>query len=199
MTTLVLLPGMDGSGKLFEPFIAALNGAFNIQVVSYPPNEPLTYSQLESAARSAIPDEGPLILLGESFSGPIAISLAATYGSRVKGLILCCTFIKNPRPSFSAFKFIAGIFPTSLIPSSVIGHLLLGRFDTLSLRLIIQEALEPLSSSTLRARLLAVLTVDVSSKLATVKTPVLYLQDTRDRVVPCAAGSLALKYCPQMH
>ena len=190
---------MDGSGKLFEPFIAALNGAFNIQVVSYPPNEPLTYSQLESVARSAIPDEGPLILLGESFSGPIAISLAATYGSRVKGLILCCTFIKNPRPSFSAFKFIAGIFPASLIPSSVIGHLLLGRFDTLSLRLIIQEALEPLSSSTLRARLLAVLTVDVSSKLATVKTPLLYLQDTRDRVVPCAAGSLALKYCPQMH
>jgi len=198
MTTLVLLPGMDGSGKLFEPFIAALNGIFKIQVISYPPNEPLTYSQLESVARSAIPDEGPLILLGESFSGPIAVSLAASYGARVKGVILCCTFIKNPRPIYSAFKILAGKLPIQFFPSSVIGHFLLGRFDTSPLRRTIQQALVPVNTSTLRARLLAVLTVNVAAKLTMIQSPVLYLLGTQDKIVPKSASSLVLKHCPHM-
>ncbi len=36
MTRLVLLPGMDGTGELFDPFIAALHGIISTSVVRYP-------------------------------------------------------------------------------------------------------------------------------------------------------------------
>lgn len=41
MVTLVMLPGMDGSGKLFEPLIGALGNEFTLLVVTYPPDRPL--------------------------------------------------------------------------------------------------------------------------------------------------------------
>lgn len=76
--SLILLPGMDGTGQLFEPFISALAGEFEVKVVTYPASQPLGYTELEAVARKAIPKEGPYVILGESFSGPIAVSLGAS-------------------------------------------------------------------------------------------------------------------------
>ncbi|WP_222432862.1 alpha/beta fold hydrolase [Caenimonas sedimenti] len=100
--TLVLLPGMDGTGELFAPFIAAYGGA--TQVVRYPPTAVLNYAGLEEVARSALPRGEPFVLLGESFSGPIAISLAASRPPNLLGVILCCTFARNPRPFLGPFR-----------------------------------------------------------------------------------------------
>jgi len=47
-----------------------------------------------------------------------------------------------------------------------------------------------------RARLRAVLSVDVVEKLASVRVPVLYLRGKSDRVVPRAAWSLIKKSLP---
>ncbi len=103
MITLLLLPGMDGTGDLFEPFAAALGSEFTVKVVRYPASEPLGYVELEAFARDrSFPAEGPFVILGESFSGPIAISLAASCSSRLKAVILCCSFVRNPRPLFAA-------------------------------------------------------------------------------------------------
>lgn len=196
MITLVLLPGMDGTGTLFEPFINALEDEFGIAVVTYPPDQPLGYAELEPIAAAALPDEGPLVLLGESFSGPIAIALAADFPSRVRGLILCCTFIENPRPIFSTFKLLAGTVPVRFAPLSVISHFLLGSFATPGLRLALKRALAPLSPAALRARLESVLSVDASPQLAAVRCPVLDLRASRDRVVPPAASRLVSRVCP---
>ncbi len=196
MITLVLLPGMDGTGTLFEPFMKALGDEFHIAVVTYPPDQPLGYAELESIASAALPADGPLILLGESFSGPIATTLAAHYPSRVRGLILCCTFIQNPRPIFSTFKLLAGTIPVRFAPLGVISHFLLGSFATPGLRLALKRALAPLSPAALRARLQAVLSVDASPQLAAVQCPVLYLRASQDRVVPPTASRLVSQVCP---
>jgi pimeloyl-[acyl-carrier protein] methyl ester esterase len=73
--TLVLLPGMDGTGQLFAPFVVALGHEFNVKVVRYPTTEPMGYAELEALARAALPEEGPFVILGESFSGPVAVSV----------------------------------------------------------------------------------------------------------------------------
>ncbi|MBX9790721.1 MAG: hypothetical protein K2Y37_17530 [Pirellulales bacterium] len=36
MTTLVLLPGLDGTGSLFADFVSALDGQIETVVVAYP-------------------------------------------------------------------------------------------------------------------------------------------------------------------
>lgn len=81
--TLVLLPGMDGTGELFRPLLEVIGTAWPVNVVSYPVGEVLSYEQLVDHAQSCLPG-GPLILLGESFSGPIAATLAASLSDRVR-------------------------------------------------------------------------------------------------------------------
>jgi hypothetical protein len=56
---LVLLPGMDGTGVLFAPFIAALGPGYRVIVVTYPTHEPLGYEALLPIARAVLPEDGP--------------------------------------------------------------------------------------------------------------------------------------------
>lgn len=195
--TLVLLPGMDGTASLFEPFIAALGNEFPVVRVAYPNVGVLGYFELEAVARAALP-AGPYVLLGESFSGPIAISLAASAPDQLKGLVLCCTFARNPRPLFSGLRPLVGFLPMAFAPVSVLGRLLLGRFSTHALRSALAQAMAQVSGSALRARLQAVLRSDVSAKLSAVRVPVLYLRASQDLVVPASASRLAVELNPRI-
>lgn len=98
MTTLLLLPGLDGTGRLFGPLLRELSAGWHPVVVSYPMDANADYEVLTQLALRAVPADGPLVLLGESFSGPVAIKLAVALGARVQALILCCSFARNPRP-----------------------------------------------------------------------------------------------------
>jgi len=109
MLALVLLPGMDGTGQLFEPFVAALGEEFSVQVVRYPATEPLGYAELASLVRAALPTDRPFVLLGESFSGPIAISVAASAPPQLKEVWCCVVRLLVIHSRFSVVC--AGLFP----------------------------------------------------------------------------------------
>jgi pimeloyl-[acyl-carrier protein] methyl ester esterase len=189
---------MDGTGHLFEPFIAALGGEFQVKVVRYPAAEPLGYAELEGIARAALPLEGPYVLLGESFSGPIAIALAASAPDRLLGLILCCTFVRNPRPAFAGVQPLVDFLPTTWAPIHLLSHFLLGAFSTAKLRAMLQKALAEVSPAVFRTRLKAVLSTDVSSQLRAVSVPTLYLRASEDRLVPPSASELIAQLAPSM-
>ena len=53
---LLLLPGMDGSGQLFEPVFAFLSPSLTTTVVAYPPDKPYGYAEILSIVEAAIPD-----------------------------------------------------------------------------------------------------------------------------------------------
>jgi pimeloyl-ACP methyl ester carboxylesterase len=195
--TLVLLPGMDGTGDLFDAFIAKLGPTVRTQVVRFPADQGLGYARLAELARLQLPNEGDIVLLGESFSGPIAVSLAAGCGARLKGLVLCCSFVRNPRPGLSGWRALIGVLPIGLVPMAAMNHVLLGRFTTAELRQSLGDAVSKVSVSALRARMRAVMTVDVRAEFARVDVPVLYLRAPRDRLVPAAAGDLARQVLPR--
>lgn len=92
----MLMPGMDGTGLLFGE-IRRLLPARN-SVVEYPPNPDASLNDLISIAESHLPSEHKIILFAESFSGPIAVHLACRNQQRIKALILCSTFLRDPRP-----------------------------------------------------------------------------------------------------
>jgi len=194
--SLILLPGMDGTGQLFKPFMSALAGEFEIKVVTYPTSTPLGYAELEAIAREAIPKEGPYVILGESFSGPIAICLAALASAQLKGLILCCTFVRNPRPSLSVFGPLLRFLPIGSVPASAAAHLLFGRFSTAALQAALAQSLAQVSPSVLRKRLSAVLEIDASAELAAVRVPLLYLRAAHDRLVPSSASVSVARLSP---
>jgi len=96
MTKLILMPGMDGTGQLFAPFLDALGDSMESCVLRYPTDEPLGYSELLPRIRTELPQSGSFVLLGESFSGPLTVMLAAEEPAGLRGVILCASFATNP-------------------------------------------------------------------------------------------------------
>ncbi|KQV85510.1 alpha/beta fold hydrolase [Rhizobacter sp. Root1221] len=188
MTTLVLLPGMDGTGIAFRPFLAALDPALKVVVVSYPPDRALGYDALLAVARQALPADDDVVVLGESFSGPIAIALAAEGLPRLRGLVLCATFARNPRPRAAVLGRIMAHVPMPLTALPGLSRVLLGRFDSPALRRLLAESLASVSPAVMRFRARAVMAVDMSDRLRAVTVPTLYLRGREDRVVPAAAA-----------
>jgi pimeloyl-[acyl-carrier protein] methyl ester esterase len=187
--TLVLLPGMDGTGDLFAPLIEALGPDVPSITVRYP-DRPLDYGAHEAIARAALPATQPFVLLGESFSGPIAISIAAEAPPGLRGYILCCSFVRSPRPVLRLFRPLLTLVPLQGVPEVVATHFLMGRFATPRLRQMHAQTLRRVSPRVLAARLGAIASVDVQSKLRRVTLPGLYLRATEDRLVPHSAATL---------
>lgn len=187
---LVLLPGMDGTGALFQALIAALNGRFELQVLSYPSDPPLGYKALEALVAEALPKNRPFVLLGESFSGPIAVALAASNNPRLKGLVLCCTFVRNPRPRWGAWSFLLNLMPRIQPPIGPISRMLLGAYSTTALRQTLAQAVAQVPPRVMLARLKAVAAVDVRQQLVASRVPLLYLRAGQDALVPASAAEL---------
>jgi pimeloyl-ACP methyl ester carboxylesterase len=185
---LVLLPGMDGTANLFAPLIAQLGDGFSITCISYPPDQALGYAALTALVQQQLPASGSYVLLGESFSGPIAVALAAQGHAQLAGLILCCTFIKNPRPALARFKSLVDMAPFSAPPSFVLNYLLLGAFATPALSQALRNAVQQVAPQVMKCRLNAVMAVDMAAQMAAITVPTLYLRAAHDRLVPRAAS-----------
>ena len=116
MVALVLLPGLDGTGLLLAEFAASFGPEVEVIFVSYPDDPEAGYSELDQIAHSYLPTNQPFFLLGESFSGPIAISIAASSPPGLLGMVLCCSFARSPLPFLSFTRLVADIFPVKTLP-----------------------------------------------------------------------------------
>jgi pimeloyl-ACP methyl ester carboxylesterase len=192
---LVLLPGMDGTGELFVPFLAALDGQLETLVVDYPRDEPLGYDALEAFVRERLPAKESFVLLGESFSGPIAISIAAKPPQNLAALVLCCTFASNPISALAPLSALARFMPIERAPKFAMSHALVGSDATPALRATLDNAMSSVSARAIRARVATVLSLKNNGKLALIDKPLLYLRARCDRVVPRKSGDEILRAC----
>ncbi|MBC8026710.1 MAG: alpha/beta hydrolase [Steroidobacteraceae bacterium] len=179
---LVLLPGMDGTGELFDPLLDALPVRIDTTVVRYP-DRAASYAEHEAIARAELPKNQPYVLLGESFSGPVAVQIAASAPANLRGLILCASFLTRPHKALEWLRPFVSFASPKLLPSFVAQRSLLGRFATEELRAAQTRALAHVSSPTLTSRLRAMADVDARAAMRAVAVPTLYLQATEDRVV----------------
>src|SRR5688500_10831267 len=92
-----MLPGLDGTGKLFQPLISALPKYLEPVVISYPQVVSLDYAALAELVRKQLPDDR-FVLLAESFSGPIALAASALKPEHLVAIVLCTTFVSSPTP-----------------------------------------------------------------------------------------------------
>lgn len=184
----VVLPGMDGTGALLDDFIAAMAPRFDTQVIAYPRDRALGYAELAAFVQPRLPVDGPYLLLGESFSGPVAIALAARRPPHLVGLVLCASFARAPRPPWSPWSVAllprwATKLPLSRIPDRVVAQMMLGRWSDARWRARIRETLNAAQPAVLAHRLDAVRGVDATAALRETDSPMLYLRATRDRLV----------------
>ena len=147
-TAIVLLLGMDGTGELLGTLSDQLSTHRPVQLISYPVDRPLSYDQLVSYVRERVPNDR-FVILGESFSGPIAIEIAAT-DPRVVGLVLASSFARHPLPT--EFAVFARMLDLRWIPTSVVVAALMGSAGTPKLRVHLREVLATLPREIIRTR-----------------------------------------------
>ncbi|NVN98294.1 MAG: alpha/beta hydrolase [Geobacteraceae bacterium] len=182
--TLVLLPGMDGTGLLFAPFVRALPKWVKPVVVSYPPDQPLDYRGHLELVMAALPVDQPFFILGESFSGPLALMAAAQRPKGLRGVILSATFVTWPLPvpPLLARAFVAlGLF--RLKGTRLFLRTVLGSGASAELNELFPQVLALLKPEVLAARARAVMTVDCRVELRECHLPLLALVAERDRII----------------
>ena len=179
---MVLLPGMDGTGALFERFRAAAPPGIATDVVALPA-EPLTYAQLEATVAPAAALTPDTVLLAESFSGPLALALAAR--APVAAVVLVNSFIRSPVPARLA-RMATPMFFRLPVPEVLLRRMLLGPDADAALVGELRAALRRVPARTLAARVAGIASVDAGPALdALVRAgrPLLYLRGSADRIV----------------
>jgi len=187
MPNLVMLPGLDGTGKLFAEFIRAVGAAAEVQVIAYPRDVPMGYAELEAHVRAALPADRRYVLLGESFAGPLAIRIAAHPPPGLAGVILCGTFAKNPFPRLRWARTWVVRLPIKSLPRWLRAPLMWGSALPQRAPARAERAMTGVAAAVIRRRIGEILDVDESQRLARIELPTLVLAARRDRIVSRAA------------
>jgi len=195
--TIVLLPGLDGTGLLFKDFKATLERFYAVRSISYPVDVPLSYDELLPLVRARLPT-GDFIVVGESFSGPLALRLAVDAPSGLKGVVLGASFARLDLPLKSVMSRLVKFVPAHRIPIHVLAFFLLGRWTTPDRRLELAAALSRVSSDVLTARARATLNVDLVKDARRLAVPLLYLRASADRLIPSSAARSLAGIAPAM-
>ena len=184
---LILLPGLDGTGNLFEQFVARLPEEFSATIVSYPTHEKLNYAQLEILIRNQLPKTEPFVLIAESFSGAIAVSIAAEAPQNLKALILCASFVSNPAPAF--LRWINHKFWFELPSPIWLIRILSGLHDCdESVVKTFRETIHSVSPEVMSFRLDQILKLNAREQLRHCAVPLLLIRPLRDYFISDKIG-----------
>lgn len=169
----LLLPGMDGSGALWEPLLAEL-GETDVERVRYP-TDVGAYGPLLDAIP---PLTAPTRVIAESFGGPLAIRLAAREPD-VTHLVLIASFARGPRLArwTRALSFLAPHPP----PRFALRAAMLGGPHPIEDDLV--RAIAAVEPRAMRERLREVGRVDVRRELGALTIPVTWIHARRDRLL----------------
>ena len=179
----LLLPGLDGSARLFQRFQAVASGALDFRTVPYPSDRFLDYGQLEMLVRGRLP-RGPFAILGESFGGPLAMRIAASAPRGLVAVVLVATFHRRPaRPIIARVSPLAPAFFRLPLPPHVVRLLLGGGDAPQDLVEEVRAAVADVPARVMAARARAALSVDASDALRSCPVPVLFLGGREDRLL----------------
>jgi pimeloyl-ACP methyl ester carboxylesterase len=158
------------------------------------------YAELDALVMGVLdnlPRDQPYVLLGESFSGPLALRIAARAPAGLVGLILCASFAKNPFAWLGWTRPLAAYLPVKSLPRWVRAPLMWGSLSPDRAPSQMERAMSGVSAAVIRQRIAALLAVDETSALELIRMPTLVLRATGDRVIPKAATRRIRNSLPQ--
>jgi len=180
--TVVLLPGLDGTGELFGPLLGVIPEGWPRQVVVYPVDRVLSYSELGRVLEEQPPAEGEVVLVAESFSGPVAVRYAAAHPGRVRAVVLCASFVRRPVGRWARWVVWPVWFRVRM-PQVFVRWLMVGWDAQDSLVQRVRDVVGSVAPEVLAARVREVLEVDCRDDLRRCAAPMLYLAASRDAIV----------------
>lgn len=183
----ILLPGLDGAAGPREEFAAALAPEFDAEVLALPRDAPADPDALVEWVLARLPRSEPFLLVGESYSSPLAIRVAALAPPGLAGLVLSTGFACCPRPSLKRWRGLARWLPLRWAGTWFGMRVLMGRWATPQWAHRIRVAVAEAGVHAVRERLRATADADVTGSVGDIACPILYLRASHDRLVPADA------------
>ena len=194
--TLVLLPGLDGTEVFFQPLLTALPSWIRPVVVTYPTAGANGYADLLPLVEAATEHLEAFYVLGWSFSGPLALMLAAQEPKRTQGVILSASFIRPPLPLLPWVRCAVGAPVVTFLRLARRMPALVPRRWPEQLKRDKAATLSRVPAAIIAARAQAIIAVDARATLRKCRSPVLYLAGSHDRVVPYRNAEMMAREMP---
>lgn len=196
---IVFLPGLDGTGISFEPLAKLFPPTIAATVITYP-NEKQSFEETVNCAAAQFPADEGILVVAESFSGPVAIELIASGRVKAKGLVLAATFTSTPRkmllPLFCCLP-LEHLFGFPVPPLFL--RALIGKGETMTnLKPMWKRIQTVVSPRVLAHRIRVVREVDVTSRLQTLQIPTCYIQAENDALVPSTTTRALAEALPSL-
>jgi pimeloyl-ACP methyl ester carboxylesterase len=194
------LPGLDGTGGLFEPILHALPAMLAPAVVSYPTKERLGYRALQRRVEAALPTDRPFAIVAESFSTPLAIRIAAQRPPGLVAIVLAGAFLANPIGPWSGpARLLARPWLFKLaLPNLAIRRFLLEADASDSAVTQVAAAVGEVAPDVLASRLEATLTVDAVSAFESCDVPMLCIDAARERLLDPSVKAQMVRLRPDI-
>jgi pimeloyl-ACP methyl ester carboxylesterase len=197
---LVFLPGLDGTGISYEPLGCFIAPDAAVTVVRYPTGKTQSFEEMVDCAAEQMRTAEGAVVVAESFSGPIAVTLTGSGRIRPKCLVLCATFARSPRPLLMR---VGGHLPLAAMMglASAEGMLrwALGGAETAaSLGPMWSRIAAVVDPEVLAHRINIAGHLDVREWLPKLAVPCLYLQATEDLLVPASAVDDFVQSVPRL-
>jgi pimeloyl-[acyl-carrier protein] methyl ester esterase len=196
-TTLVLLPGLDGTEIFFGPLLRHLPPWIETLVITYPATGNNVYNDLLPIVLSEVRALKSFVILGSSFGGPLALLVASKCSSQVSGVILCASFVTPPRPRLVPFRFAVSAPTIAFVRAVRRTRLLISGYATTEFRIAKALSWKRVNSRVLASRSRSALSVDVRPQLRDCRAPLMYIVCTRDEVISRASLYEILAIAPQ--
>ena len=195
---LVLVPGMDGTGRLFYrqvPLLAERYRVATYRLREDAPDMATLVDDLAHVARCAATTDGQVVVVGESFGGAVALSFALANPQLVRGLVVLNSFPRFlPQARLALAIYGLRVMPWKAMPlvrrltafrlhSRYTHHAEIRRF---------MELTRETSRESYIARLRILQSYDVRDRLEELAMPVLFLASERDHLVPAVREARAL-------
>ncbi len=187
MPSLVLMPGLDGTGLLFDRLAAALTPGIRFQVVEYPNDVALSLGEHAALVAQSLP-AGSIVLLAESFSGLVAMHLLREHRLPVKQVVFVASPMQTPRFR----RFLSPLFGTlfgfhRFVPDALWRYFCMGPDATGSDISRLKTVLAQVDPAVVAHRLKLVAS-KATRKEGPIDIPAVYLQADADRLVHCRAS-----------
>jgi pimeloyl-ACP methyl ester carboxylesterase len=192
----LLLPGLDGTARLFDRFEAAMPKHWSARRVSYPRDAERSLEQLVAGVLAKAPDDEAWVMVAESFSGPVALRVASHHPRGLEAVVLVASFLHPPMGGAASalLQLGSGVAARVSPPAILIRKLMVGAEASNELVAEVRAAVSSVAPSVLAGRLRMLTQVDAAPDLSACSVPVMLLTAKHDQLVRpnATAGALGL-------
>lgn len=193
---LIFLPGLDGTGLLFEPFLKRIDTDIPVEIFRLSDDSNPDYQNIALQVVEQFKHD-EVIIIAESYSGRIAYEIAKSSDLNISQIIFVASFLSIP----SIFSKVSPFVPTELIrkgllPKLIVSKILFGRYASQDLLELFYKAIKEVSSDVLRARLRQISCMDTPD--IEIDVPCTYIQAKEDILISSSVLKTFKRCCKKL-